>query len=92
MRRFLALAAIALITLGCASGRQMQYTFTKSNVSQMQAMTDADRLKGSSGVEKVIPQVDSLGNARLEVYVDEENAFPGVRRAMEELGYRMVSP
>lgn len=93
MRRIaaLAIALAAFLAVGCET-RTNSYTFTKSNVTQMQAMQDKDKLLGTRGVEKVLSEVDSRGNARLQVYIDEENEFPGVRHAIEGLGYQIVSP
>ncbi len=92
MRRLAILAATALLVIGCAAPRTHLYNFSKSNVSQLQAMQDADRLRAVSGVEKVLPQVDSRGNATLQVYLAEENDFPGVRHAIEAMGYQIVAP
>ena len=43
------IAAVTLIAVGCET-RTKQYTFSKSNVSQLQVANDAQRLKGASGV------------------------------------------
>jgi hypothetical protein len=93
MRRIavLIIAAVTLIAAGCET-RTKQYSFSKSNVSQLQVANDAQSLKGTSGVKDVIYEVDSLGNGRLQVFVDETNDNPGVRRAIEELGYKIISP
>lgn len=86
------LVLAAIVTLGCASGRNVQYTFSKSNQTQMQVMQDAEKLRGVSGVTQVLPQVDSRGNATLQVFIDEENQFSGIRHAIEGLGYQIVTP
>lgn len=87
----LTLAAFALITLGCET-RTKQYTFSKSNTTQLQIMKDAEQMEKTSGVEKVITQVSAQGEGTLQVILDEDNAHYGVRRAIEDLGYKIVTP
>lgn len=96
MRRILfSLSSISIALLcagGCGEVRTNQYTFTKTNVTQIQVMEDANRLKDTTGVDKALPNVDALGNGTLQVYLDENKEIRGMLRVMNEMGYHLVTP
>ncbi len=93
MRKVALFAAAALLPLmsltGCGSGRNVSYTYVKTNMSQQLLFDDEHRLKNTSGVEKVIPKIDDKNTARIEITVDEENKAPGLR-LLQDLGYHEV--
>jgi hypothetical protein len=88
---FAAVAIAALALVGCET-RTVSYTFEKSGLSQFDMIRDEEKIRDTSGVENVITNVDSKGNATVQLYLDEENKTPGLKKMVDELGYRMVTP
>lgn len=89
---FALLCTIALGLIGCGDVRTVSYTFHKSGVTQLDLIKDEEKIKDTSGVENVISSIDSLGNASVIVYLDEENKTPALKRMVDKLGYQMVTP
>jgi len=89
---FALLCTLALFLAGCGEVRTVSYTFHKSGVTQLDIIKDEEKIRDVSGVENAITTVDSLGNATVTVYLDEEEKTPGLKYMVDKLGYQMVTP
>lgn len=88
--RTAALALTALVALaGCATRKEVAYTYTKTNVTQAQLLADEGLLKRTDGVVKVITHLDDKNTARIELYIKEKAKEAGVRQILD-LGYQQV--
>lgn len=72
----------------CAS-RQVQYTLTKSNVTQSQRIQDEKLLRGTGGVRQVQTVHDANNSVRMVLFLEETNAPNGLQTATD-LGYQQV--
>lgn len=84
----LALAGGLSLLAACAS-RQVQYTLTKSNVSQSQRIQDEKLLRETGGVRQVQTVQDANNAVRMVLFLDETNATKGLQTATD-LGYQQV--
>ena len=76
------------VLAACAS-RQVQYTLTKSNVSQSQRIQDEKLLRETGGVRQVQTVQDANNAVRMVLFLDETNATKGLQTATD-LGYQQV--
>jgi hypothetical protein len=86
--RLLALLAAACVVAGCS--HRVAHTYARSGINEVQLQQDVRALRSVSGVDDVIPHLDSQGNATIELYLDAKSPESGSERAMQ-LGYRRVT-
>lgn len=80
--------SLMLVLAACAS-RQVEYTLTKSNVSQSQRIQDEKLLRETGGVRQVQTVQDANNAVRMVLFLDEKNAIKGLQTATD-LGYQQV--
>ena len=80
--------SVMSVLVACAS-RQVQYTLTKSNVSQSQRIQDEKLLRQTGGVRQVQTVQDANNAVRMVLFLDETNATKGLQTATD-LGYQQV--
>lgn len=88
--RTAALSLTALVALaGCGTRKEIAYTYTKANVTEVQLLEDKALLKRTDGVVKVIGHLDDKNTARIELFMKEKDEEPAVRQILD-LGYKQV--
>ena len=90
IRATAALGIAALVTLaGCGMRKEIVYTYTKANVTEITLLEDKAALKKTEGVVKVIGHLDDRNTARIELFMKAKGEEPAVRKILA-LGYQQV--
>ena len=90
LRATTALGLVALVALaGCGTRKEIAYTYTKANVTEVMLLEDKAALKQTDGVVKVIGHLDDRNTARIELHMKAKGEEPAVRKILE-LGYQQV--